>query len=113
MDKVCAPNTLALAWERVRANRGAAGVDGQSVINFEAKAGTYLTELAEVRTWVEANGLTLHPDKTHVGDCRQKGEGFEFLGYLFESGRRWVRKKSLKRIKDAIRSKTGGRGAGA
>jgi len=63
--------------------------------------------LAEVRTWVEANGLTLHPDKTHVGDCRQKGEGFEFLGYRFEAGRRWVRKKSLKRIKDAIRSKTG------
>ena len=36
--------------------------------------------LAEVRVWVEANGLTLHPDKTHVGDCRQKGEGFEFRG---------------------------------
>ena len=63
--------------------------------------------LAEVRKWVDANGLTLHPDKTHVGDCRQKGEGFEFLGYRFEAGRRWVRKKSLKRIKDAIRSKTG------
>ena len=298
MDKVCAPNTLALAWERVRANRGAAGVDGQSVEKFEAKAGTYLAELAEelregtyrpqavkrveipkgdgqtrplgiptvkdrivqaavklviepifefqfletsygfrpgrgckdalrevdgllkadythvvdadlkgyfdsiphsplmarvetsisdgqvlgliqgwlgqdilkglerwtptggtpqgavispllanlylhpldermmargyrmvryaddfvilcrsreeadsalaeVREWVDANGLTLHPDKTHVGDCRQKGEGFEFLGYRFEAGRRWVRKKSLKRIKDAIRSKTG------
>ena len=42
-----------------------------------------------------------------MGDCRQKGEGFEFLGYRFEAGRRWVRKKSLKRIKDAIRSKTG------
>ena len=63
--------------------------------------------LAEVRMWVGANGLTLHPDKTHVGDCRQKGEGFEFLGYRFEAGRRWVRKKSLKRFKDAIRSKTG------
>ena len=48
--------------------------------------------------WVEANGLTLHPGKNHVGDCRQKGEGFEFLGYRFEAGRRWVRKKSLKRI---------------
>ena len=47
MDKVCAPHTLALAWERVRANRGAAGVDGQSVGKFEAKAGTYLAELAE------------------------------------------------------------------
>lgn len=47
MDKVCAPNTLALAWARVRANQGAAGVDGQSVGRFEAKAGAYLAELAE------------------------------------------------------------------
>ena len=34
-----------------------------------------------VRQWVEANGLRLHPDKTHVGDCRQTGQGFDFLGY--------------------------------
>jgi RNA-directed DNA polymerase len=63
--------------------------------------------LAEIRRWVEANGLVLHPDKTHVGDCRQPGEGFDFLGYRFEAGRRWVRKKSLKHIKDVIRAKTG------
>ncbi len=63
--------------------------------------------LAEVRTWVEENGLTLHPDKTHVGDCRIEGEGFDFLGYRFEAGRRWVRKKSLTAFKDKVRSKTG------
>jgi RNA-directed DNA polymerase len=34
--------------------------------------------LAEVRAWVEANGLALHPDKTQVGDCREEGQGFEF-----------------------------------
>lgn len=62
--------------------------------------------LAEVRAWVAANGLSLHPDKTHLGDCRQPGEGFEFLGYRFEAGRRWVRKKSLTRFKDSIRDKT-------
>jgi RNA-directed DNA polymerase len=62
--------------------------------------------LAEIRQWVAANGLCLHPDKTHVGDCRQPGEGFEFLGYRFEAGRRWVRKKSWKRLKDSIREKT-------
>jgi RNA-directed DNA polymerase len=62
--------------------------------------------LEMVRTWVDGNGLTLHPDKTHVGDCRQVGRGFEFLGYRFEAGKRWVRKKSLKRFKDAIRNKT-------
>ncbi|MGH8510655.1 MAG: group II intron reverse transcriptase/maturase [Gammaproteobacteria bacterium] len=62
--------------------------------------------LSDIRDWVEENGLGLHPDKTHVGDCRQVGEGFEFLGYRFEAGRRWVRKKSLIRLKDAIRAKT-------
>lgn len=62
--------------------------------------------LAEVKTWVEENGLRLHPDKTHVGDCRQVGEGFDFLGYRFEAGRRFVRKKSLTKLKDSIRAKT-------
>ena len=62
--------------------------------------------LAEVRDWVQANGLTLHPDKTHVGDCRVSGQGFEFLGYRFEAGRRWVRKKSLDRLKGKVRDKT-------
>ena len=62
--------------------------------------------LAEISAWVTANGLRLHPDKTHVGDCRQVGEGFEFLGYRFEAGRRFVRKKSLTRFKDKIREKT-------
>lgn len=59
-----------------------------------------------VRTWVLEAGLELHPSKTHVGDCRQPGQGFEFLGYRFEAGRRHVRKKSLKRLKDKIRGKT-------
>lgn len=62
--------------------------------------------LAEIRAWVADNGLRLHPNKTHVGDCRQRGEGFEFLGYRFEAGRRFVRKKSLNRFKDSIRAKT-------
>ena len=46
MDKVYAPGTLALAWERVRANQGAAGVDGQSVERFAANAERYLAELS-------------------------------------------------------------------
>jgi len=62
--------------------------------------------LAEVRAWVEDNGLELHPDKTRVGDCRQPGQGFEFLGYRFEAGRRRVRRKSLKAFKDRVRAKT-------
>src|SRR6266700_177105 len=62
--------------------------------------------LAKIRTWVAENGLRLHPNKTHIGDCRQPGEGFEFLGYRFEAGRRFVRKKSLDRLKDNIRART-------
>ena len=62
--------------------------------------------LEEVKAWVEENGLTLHPDKTHVGDCSVEGQGFEFLGYRFEAGRRWVRAKSLKSLKDQVREKT-------
>ena len=62
--------------------------------------------LAAIRRWTAANGLRLHPDKTHLGDCRQPGQGFDFLGYRFEAGRRHVRKKSLARLKDGIRAKT-------
>jgi RNA-directed DNA polymerase len=46
MDKVFAPGTLALAWAKVRANKGAAGVDGQSIKRFAAKADLYLSELS-------------------------------------------------------------------
>jgi len=68
----------------------------------EAQAG-----LAAVQAWVQTNGLTLNPDKTHVGDCREQGQGFDFLGYHFEAGQRRVRRKSLKAIRDRIRIKTG------
>jgi len=63
--------------------------------------------LSHVKKWVEANGLILHPDKTHVGNCLLPGQGFDFLGYRFEGGRREVRRKSLKALKDKIRRSTG------
>jgi RNA-directed DNA polymerase len=62
--------------------------------------------LALVQAWVASNGLTLHPEKTRIANCRKKGNGFEFLGYRFERGRRQVRKKSLDKLKDTIREKT-------
>jgi RNA-directed DNA polymerase len=62
--------------------------------------------LAEVKAWVEVNGLSLNAEKTHVGDCRQWGQGFDFLGYHFEVRRRWVRRKSLKAMHDRIRMRT-------
>lgn len=62
--------------------------------------------LQKVREWVQANDLSLHPDKTHLGDCRQPGQGFEFLGYRFEAGKRWIRSKSRKALRDKIRKET-------
>src|SRR6266436_6362971 len=47
MDKVYAPATLQAAWAKVEANRGAAGVDGQSVERFAGQAELYLSELAQ------------------------------------------------------------------
>lgn len=32
--------------------------------------------LNEFNVWVIANGLTLNPDKTHVGNCLLEGQGF-------------------------------------
>ena len=62
--------------------------------------------LREIEAWTATNGLTLHPDKTRIGDCRQPGQGFDFLGYRFEAGCRYVRKKSLKALRAKVREKT-------
>jgi RNA-directed DNA polymerase len=62
--------------------------------------------LEVVQKWVAENGLTLHPDKTHVCDSSQPEQGFDFLGYHFSNGRRWVRKKSMTALRDKIRLKT-------
>jgi RNA-directed DNA polymerase len=60
--------------------------------------------LAVVQRWTAAAGLVLHPDKTRIVHARD--DGFDFLGYRFEGGRRRPRTKSLETLKDAIRSKT-------
>jgi len=38
--------------------------------------------LEKVKEWVNKVGLTLHPNKTHIGNALIKGQGFEFLGFL-------------------------------
>jgi RNA-directed DNA polymerase len=62
--------------------------------------------LAWVQEWTASAGLTLHPEKTRIVEATQAG-GFDFLGYHFERGYRWPRKKSLKKMQDTIREKTG------
>jgi RNA-directed DNA polymerase len=61
--------------------------------------------LGKVREWTVQAGLTLHPVKTRIVDADQKG-GFDFLGYHFERGMKWPRKKSLDKFKETIRAKT-------
>jgi len=55
---------------------------------------------------VRGRGLSLHPGKTRLVDITIAHEGFDFLGYHFEGDRRWPRRKSLRKVKDALRSKT-------
>ena len=71
--------------------------------------------LALVQQWTATAGLTLHPEKTHIVDATQRG-GFDFLGYHFERGYKWPRKKSLKKVQDKIRvltKRTNGQGLSA
>ena len=60
--------------------------------------------LEQVRTWVEDNGLTLHPAKTRIADART--DGFAFLGYEFRGDLRLPKIKSQQKFKDAVRAKT-------
>ena len=57
-----------------------------------------------IQTWTTEVRLTLHPTKTKLVDTAQ--DGFDFLGYHFERGYRWPRKKSLDKLKDTLRRKT-------
>lgn len=63
------------------------------------------TALEAVRAWVKEAGLVLHPEKTRIVDASVAG-GFDFLGYHFERGMKWPRKKSLEKLKERIRQKT-------
>jgi RNA-directed DNA polymerase len=61
--------------------------------------------LEGLRIWTVQAGLTLHPEKTRIVNAEQKG-GFDFLGYHFERGMKWPRKRSLDKFRDTIRAKT-------
>src|ERR1700747_2246840 len=47
VDKVIRPATLDAAWRKVARNKGAAGVDGQSIERFGAQSARYLQEVHE------------------------------------------------------------------
>lgn len=60
--------------------------------------------LEEVKRFVKEVGLTLHPDKTHIVDSREKS--FSFLGYSFRGKLRFPREKSHQKMVDTIRRET-------
>jgi RNA-directed DNA polymerase len=51
IEKVYKQKNLELAWDKVRRNKGAGGIDGQSIPEFESNSGEYLARLHdELRT---------------------------------------------------------------
>ena len=61
--------------------------------------------LARVQTWTTQAGLQLHAEKTRIVEVTQRG-GFDFLGYHFERGYRWPRRKSVAKLRARIRQHT-------
>ncbi len=63
--------------------------------------------LEEVRAWVAEQRPAAAPGQDACRRLPAAGQGFEFLGYRFEAGRRFVRKKSLATLQGQDPSKTG------
>jgi len=58
-----------------------------------------------ISQWMQAAQLQLHPQKTKIIDATQRG-GFEFLGYHFERGYKWPRRKSERKVRETLRQRT-------
>ena len=93
-------NSVDHAWER---ERNQLGVLVRYADDFVVMCKTE-SQAKEALRWVTKQmaqlGLTLHPDKTRIVS---EAEGFDFLGYRFERGHHWPRKKSLTKFRDGIR----------
>jgi len=94
--------------------------DGVVLCRTQAQARAALDAAGEILAGL---GLQLHPDKTKVVDLRQGREGLDFLGCHFRarmSGRlwedrrivryylhRWPSQRSMKRLREKVRARTG------
>lgn len=63
--------------------------------------------LERMQSQISMKGLRFHPEKIHLVDVRIAGQRFDFLGYRFEGATRWPRKKSVNKVRNNIRAKTG------
>jgi len=94
--------------------------DGVALCRSAAQAQAALEAIPDI---LASLGLELHPDKTKVADLREGREGLDFLGCHFHarmSGRlweqkrivryylhRWPSQRSMKRLRDKVRDRTG------
>src|SRR4051812_49553979 len=69
VDKVYQPKNLEMAWEKVKANRGSGGVDGQSLEAFAADLDQQLDRLHR-----ELKDDTYQPQPVRQGHIPQAGE---------------------------------------
>jgi len=74
-DKVFALKNLQAAWERVKANQGAAGSDGQSIAQFAAAAEAHLLELHQ-----ELREKRYRPRPVRRKEIPKSGGGVRRLG---------------------------------
>jgi RNA-directed DNA polymerase len=93
-----------LDWEMARASLEMVRYADDYVVLCHSREQA-LQALEKIQEFVKANGLSLHPEKTQIVDASQPG-GFDFLGYHFERGMKWPRKKSMAKLKEALRAKT-------
>ena len=75
IDKAVRPQTLDIAWRKVAANKGAAGVDGESVERFAARSEVYLRELGE-----SLSARTYRPSPVKRVEIPKGGGGMRPLG---------------------------------
>jgi retron-type reverse transcriptase len=72
VDKVYKEKNLHLAWEKVKANRGAGGMDGVSLKDFEAQLQEHLKRLEE-----ELRTDTYHPQPVRQKKIPKPGKSGE------------------------------------
>ena len=94
----------ALDWEMAQAGLPMVRYADDFVVLCQSREEA-LGALERIEHFVQANGLRLHRQKTQIVDVRAPG-GFDFLGYHFERGMKWPRKKSMGKLKEALRAKT-------
>jgi RNA-directed DNA polymerase len=77
IDKVYKRKNLAMAWEKVKANRGSGGIDGQNLATFEAQLDQQLDRLQRE---LKENTYQPQPVRQHPIPKRDKPGEYRTLG---------------------------------